>query len=298
MMTELLNDIKLKKRIGLKGFSSVADGHAVLDELRWKGSKTGNCWTLAEWSSNRLLKDERFEEVLIGGGIRYRNKMKNVDVFPGEGKIALEVFGSKEYSRPRSAGEQWTHLLMEQWIPLSKQVPLYKLEKLTAQLLFEVDNCDMRMNAEDYDPTVHAAHISWYFTVENSKSDIRDVEGRPDYMWFGLPLYDSRFKKIDGPQVFMDSGTKRLIYGLKRDTFCSAEVETGKKYKVDIDILPQIKRAFVIAKERGCLTDAKWEDMTIGSTNIGWEVPGIFDCKFTYEKMALIGMPAKVVASV
>ena len=77
MMTELLNDIKLKKRIGLKGFSSVADGHAVLDELRWKGSKTGNCWTLAEWSSNRLLKDERFEEVLIGGGIRYRNKMKN-----------------------------------------------------------------------------------------------------------------------------------------------------------------------------------------------------------------------------
>lgn len=293
---ELLNDIKLKHRIGLKGYSSAVDGHAVLDELRWKGSKTDNFWTLAEWASSGLLKDDRSEEVLIGGGIRYHNRTKNVDIFPGEGKISLEVLGSEEYPQPRKPGDPWVHLLMEQFIPAQQQVHLSKLEKLAAQLTFCIDKCEIRMTQEDYDPTLHAAHISWYFTVENTNSEVRDIEGRPDYLWFGLPLYDNRFKKIDGPQVFMDTGTHRLIYGIKRDVFCEPEVELGKSYTMDVDILPHIKRAFGIAQEKGCLAGAKWEDMAIGSTNIGWEVPGVFDCKLTYENMALIGTPVKTSA--
>jgi len=41
------------------------------------------------------------------------------------------------------------------------------------------------------------------------------------------------------------------------------------------------------AQEQDWLRGARWEDMAIGSTNLGWEIPGTFRCRCTFENLSL-----------
>ena len=74
---------------------------------------------------------------------------------------------------------------------------------------------------------------------------------------------------------------------MNRGDYLPEVIEIGQKYAFRKDILPEIRKAFDIAKKQGWLKGAKWGDMTIGSTNIGWEVPGTFDCEAVLDKVSI-----------
>lgn len=285
---QILQDICFEHEFGLKGLSSALTAHQVFDYLSWKDSKKPYHWTIAEWASKHLLKDEKSIKV-EGNAISFFNESKNVTIYPGKGQIDLFTDTRKEYEKPRGGSDPWIHLLLEQAIPMEKRIMLDKLSSLYMELEFEVSKCDKYMSDEEYDPNVHAGQISWYLTVENCDCKELDFEGRPDYLWFGLPLYDNRFDKSEGTKIFLDYGTQKVIYGKDRDDYLPKQVEIGKTYRLFVDVLPEIKIAFEKAKELGWLKGAKFSSMAIGSTNIGWEIPGTFDVGFKIKKISIIG---------
>ena len=52
-------------------------------------------------------------------------------------------------------------------------------------------------------------------------------------------------------------------------------IETGKAYKIRLNIRPLLQEAFDIAKEKGALEESKFESMALNSLNIGWEVTNV-----------------------
>lgn len=290
MNKSIIDDVKFRNRFGLKGVSSVITGQRVLGEAKWKGAKTGHVWTLSEWSSKHLFLDEMQEEI-IEDGVNFCNRAKSVKIYPGKGKISLALDAREEYDGHRKEGEPWVHLLLEQAIPMEKRVSLSKMDHLFMELSVNITKCDIYMTPEEFKPGLHSAQVSWFLTVENGKEKVFDIEGRPDYMWFGVPIFDYRYNKIEGPQVFLDHGTKKVIYGMNRGDYLPEPIEIGKEYSFRIDVLPEIRKAFDIAKRQGWLKGAEWSDMAVGSMNLGWESPGTFDCGLEINKIGITYAP-------
>jgi len=287
MKVEILQDVNFEHEIGTKGISSALTAHQVFSLLSWPGAKKDYKWTIAEWASRYLFKDVTFvkEE---DGAYKFYNDAKHVKVFPGKGKIELFADTRKEYDAPRGGSDPWIHLLLEQAIPMEKRVKLSTLKNLYMELEFVIDHSDKYMSDEEYDTNRHASQCSWYLTVENCACKQLDFEGRPDYYWFGLPMYDNRFDTMD-PAVFLDYGTQKLICAKKRAEYLEEPLKIGKVYKFKVDVLPKMKECFDKTQELGWLKGATWEDMAIGSTNIGWEIPGTFSAGLIINKLSITG---------
>lgn len=288
MKIEILKDCSFQHKIGLKGLSSALTAHQVFDYLSWPNAQEPSYWTIAEWASKYLMKDVKSVKQ-EGEFFKFYNEAKHVTIYPNKGRIDLFADTRKEYLKARGPQDPWIHLLIEQKVEMEDRVMLDTLDALYMELEFEVAKSDKYMSDEEYNPGVHASQVSWYLTVENCHSDKLDFEGRPDYLWFGLPIYDNRFKKSNGVQMFLDYGTQKVIYGKDRDDYLPKEVEIGKTYRIYVDVLPEIKIAFAKAKEQGWLEGAELSDMAVGSTNIGWEIPGTFDVGFIIKKISIIG---------
>ena len=287
MQNNVLQDPKFQQKFGLKGLSTRISGHQIFGYLQWPEAGERQVWTIAEWASKYLMHSVREEKEVPGGGIEYYNAGKSVILYPGQGKISLRCDTTKEYAEPRKGGEDWIHLLLEEKIERKDRVYLNEMDRLDLTLDFSIDSCENCMSRETYNPMLHAAQACWFFTVECNQDQNLDFEGRPDYLWFGIPLFDNRTEYMDGPQVFLDKGTEKVIYSVKRGEYLQEPIAIGKKYSIRLDILPHIKKAFAVAKEQNWLKGAAWSDMSIGSTNIGWEVPGTFRCQLTLENLGL-----------
>ena len=70
-------------------------------------------------------------------------------------------------------------------------------------------------------------------------------------------------------------------------------MEVGKTYTIKYDILPEVKKALERAQGYGFLKGADFEKMEIGSMNLGWELPGIFDVSFEIDKISIAYKPLK-----
>ena len=152
---------------------------------------------------------------------------------------------------------------------------------------FEITECVRKMTNAEYNPSLHTAQVSWYITLNSTK------EGVTDYIWFGLPLFDARSdgKYLDGFRGIdkgTETGTGMLIYSVQNKNFLTSPVSVGKKVSLDFNILPSIKEALIYAQTNyDFLTDHTVDDFSVGSMNLGWEVPGTFNCGM---KITKIGM--------
>lgn len=288
-MMEILKDVKFEKGFGAMDISS-ANGYGVKRELLIDESKPGRDWLLAQWGTKHSFEHDmiRKESSDDKGNkiVKFFNDAKEVIAYPGEGKVKLNAYASREYVVPRVSGEDWIHLLLEQVFTDSQRVPFAKMNKLEMSLKFTVNKCENKMSEEEYNPSIHAGQISWFITVENPESKELTPEGRPDYMWFGLPIYDNRSDGMEGGHQ-MDWGTMKLIYSVGKAQSLGEIVKIGSTYNLKYDILPQVKIAFDIAQKNGSLPGAEFEKMVIGSMNLGWELPGTFDAEFTIEDISI-----------
>lgn len=286
-MIEILKDNKFEKGFGAMGLTST-EGYKVGKVLDISG-KGEYDWLLAQWATRHSLADE-MQKTEKNGEVLFENAAKTVAVTPGKGKIRLSADAGAEYAEPRKNGEDWIHLLIEQVFKGEQRVPFSEMKKLIMELKFKIAKCKNEMTESEYNPSLHAAQVAWFITVENPESKEVTPEGRPDYMWFGLSVFDNRSDGMDDNYA-LDFGTKKLIYSIGKEKTIGERVEVGKTYTLRYDVLPEIKKAFDIAKENGFLEGAEFDKMQIGSMNLGWKLPGIFAAELDIDGISIAYEP-------
>jgi len=279
---DIILDTQFKKGIGLIGSSS-ADPE-IIDTLRPFGrSKQQPVWKMPQWATRYDLKGLR--PIKHRDTIIYQNEGKKVSFLKTGNTVllGLEVFGSKEYLKPRMSGEAWPHLLLEQ---RTNQTKISQMQALDFQISAKLMYCYNRTGAAD-DPGLHAAQVTFYLLVQNVN---KSSAGLGDYFWFGLPLYDSRHPILEeyaAQDLGKEDATKKFILNVSSKEIFNGSLHQMKWLNIRKDIYPLIKKAFQKAKENGYLRSTNFEDISIESTNLGWEISGTFDCGVQFRNLSL-----------
>ncbi len=242
-------------------------------------------WRLAQWSSKFPLKAAAPER-LGSGALRYSNEAKRITLgAPGtpEADAAFGVNALAEYgTHVRRAGEPWVHLLVEQNI--ERPPALTELHSV----VFHLEARLLRSKQGDmpgYSPGLHAAQFQVFLTVQNLN---RQSAGYGRYLWFGIPVYDDRNRIPREHKTRDTGGTDMFIFTPRGDTYASASAHDGQWLTIHRDILPLLREALETAWARGFLADSKnVSDYRLGSVNMGWEVPGVFDVEMQVRNLSL-----------
>ena len=138
-----------------------------------------------------------------------------------------------------------------------------------------------------------------YLTLQNIDED---SPGFGEFIWFGIPIFDSRhrfpdpFRLIDGdPEEDSErKATGAVIDVLGGETFLQnnyggVNPADGEWATVTVDILPYVRETLVEAKAKGLMRHTEVEQLGMGSFNIGWEIPGVFDCSMELKNIQLTG---------
>ncbi len=249
-------------------------------------------WRLCQWGTRFSL--ESAPELTEPDGARTReNSGKAVRVFPEGmkgGGLWFEVKGGEEYGgRLRQYGESWPHLLLEQRLP---DIPADKFSAMPFKVEFLVAKCDATVT-EGLDPGLHTAHVNAFFTVHNGNAESPDYN---DMIWFGLPLYDARYDIPIGHQaldVGQANATNKFICSMDGAKFFKQPVVVGKWHTLDCDLVPLLREALAASQARGFLADTRFEDLILTTFNLGWEVPGPYDCAVHLRHLTLEGAQKK-----
>lgn len=242
-------------------------------------------WRLAQWGSKFLINSGSFSKK--SDSIIYYGKSKKISFFKKNiniTEIGLEVLGSKEFKTPRKLNEEWPHLLLEQYI--NSDFKLCELEVLEYSASFKLDYC-FNFMGETFNPELHTAQFTQYFTIQNMN---KESKGYGDFFWFGIPVYDYRYKYIKlyaEQDLGKDDATKKFIYSVSSSDIFDGNLHENNTINISSNIYPHIQKGFETAKQRGYLPETTFNDLSVTSMNVGWEVPGIFDCKIIFTSPSL-----------
>lgn len=267
------------------------DGEVVLD-FGFPTRKTA-VWKIAQHFSRFDLTKNATFSVLDNGARVYENEGKRITLTQDEQNawvISLETFCSAEYDRARKAGEDWPHLLIEQDMH-GEYIERYEALYLTMSIKNDyISNC----MAADYDPTLHCFQCSLFFAIQNENPS---SAGFDDFIWFGIPAYDSRCEYKDlyiAEDGGKDDASHKLIYCLGGrewyDSYYDCNPKDGEWATVKVDILPFIYEAVKSAHQQQYLTHTKLSDLKFNSMNLGIEAPGTFDGGLSIKNLSLEGV--------
>lgn len=263
--------------------------------LTYQNTVTGDAqWRMSQWgvlNEAREGYDKTQHDLTLGTetkeGDAYvystQSGSKVVKVDPAKGEIELSVNSQKEYGNiPRMDNEDWPHLLIEQ--PVGDLIFLDQMKNCYMEIEFEL------LKNEKSELNNSTAQFQWIFSLQNLNSNA-GANVYKDYMWFNVTLFDDRYELAPGTGM-IDGGkadaTGKYIYGPKGEYFLGDQrVEVGKRVHVQVDLLPEMIKAFGQAQEAGALNGSNLSDMGLGSINIGWEVPGMYDIGVKIYKLSL-----------
>ena len=250
-------------------------------------------WKIAQHFSRYDLTETGTFFVREDGARVYENPGKRVTLLREEDEtwvISLETICSAEYTHPRVWGEPWPHLLIEQDMT-SEYLDRYDSLPFTISLKNEYLRDCM---GEEYDPVLHCYQTSLFFVVKNQNPA---SPGFGDFIWFGVPGYDSRvpYKELyiaeDGGK---DDASKKLIYCLGGQDWYATHYDrnpkSGQWATVQADLLPFIREMVDVAHQRGYLKNTFFSDLQFNSMNLGAEVTGTFDGAMSIKNMSLLGV--------
>lgn len=248
-------------------------------------------WRLCQWGTGYSL--EGVAPTVVPGDTRVlANAAKEVVVFPGglagDG-LRLTVHGGVEYGDAlRVQGQAWPHLLVEQKI---QNLGLDGLASLNFALEFRVDQCVPETD-KGMDPALHTAHITAFWTVHNRNAQSGDFQ---DMIWFGVPLFDARYPVPHGHQA-VDAGqadaSGKFICTLEGARFHDGPVTIGAWHGITCDLLPLLEEALEASQSKGFLKDTRIKDLAVTGFNLGWEVPGTYDCAVHFKHLKLDAVAA------
>lgn len=263
----------------LKGFELTGPTHQSPHRIETFGqSGAVPVWKVAQWNSRGTLEQVNISDRQV----QMSDSCKSLTLDRKTGAINLTVNASKEYDRPRqSSSEPWVHLLLEQ-SPLAKPVSIAKAKAVWVEFDFELT----KFNAHGVpDPGLHAAQVSWFLYLENTNPQSK---GYKDFLWFGLSIFDNRHDFVPlyaNQDIAMPNGS--FIYTLGSQSYLKEKIVVGKRQKVRYNILPEIQKAIDAAHQRGFFSGSAREDLVFSGTNIGWEIPGMFDVGITFYTLSV-----------
>ena len=285
-----LSDSYFENGIGIMGMSAVTGrkNYGYIDYGGTVDAEKNSVWQLAQWSGKSDFAKDKTETLLDDGSYEYAAGGKKVVVNTETGRLTLAIDARQEYDHPRLPSESWVHNLIEQNFEQSMNVGA--VSNIYAKAKFTIDKCDKYMSKTEYNANFHNAQLLWYISVTNKpENTFYDSttqtwsRGRyGDYIWFGVPLWEvNRLQITEGCKY--DEGTGQFIYALNNGWYLNVPIEPGEECEFKFDILPYIKTALQTCKERGGMVNCTYDNLYVTYMNLGWEVPGTFDCSATFD---------------
>lgn len=265
----------------------------VIRDILARDASAPPVWRLAQWGTRFNLESAQLER-LPDGSRQLANPGKSVRVYPGglagEG-ILLAVHGGVEYNNTlRKRGEAWPHLLIEQ--NMAGRLSMEGVIGLDFRVEFRVEHCAPTVE-EGLERGLHTAHINAFWTVHNRNPESPDYK---DMIWFGVPLFDARYPIPPGHQA-LDIGkadaTGKFICTIAGKEFYDEPVVLHRWHSLSCDLLPHLRNALAASQKHGYLKTTAFEDLEPTSFNLGWEVPGPYDCAIRLRGLDLVARRAK-----
>ena len=212
------------------------------------------------------------------------DESKAIKVNPDTGSLIMELNASKEYDHPRKDKEEWPHILFQE--SFTKQPLIKDLESLKLSMNVLMHKSEMHMTTEEYNPSLHTIqYIMYIYVYSNAALDAGQ------YMFFGIPIYDYRYK-VMRENGLIDAGTAgntgNFIYQMSTLDYLPNGLTVGQEEHIEIDLIQSISNALILAQTFGKLANSTINDLYITSMNIGFEIPGTFDCSIELSGLSLI----------
>jgi len=234
-------------------------------------------WGLAQWSSRFDLSQAK-REVVAPRSIRYFDGAKSVSFdlrSPERAVMTLGVDGNTEYDgKAPKRGAAWPHLLLERSLIVHPR--LAELDSVGFRISYRL----IRQEASKppgWNAQRHTAQFLLYITLRNQN---RKSPGLGDYLWFGVSMYDARYRHTPSHKM-ADLGTQdkrgtgKFIFNPAGNRYTSRSAHDGQWITIQQDLLPMMKEALRDAWGKGFLADSQQlGDYGLGSMNCGWEVTG------------------------
>ncbi len=281
-VVQLLKDPDFRR--GFKVYDPKPGKHVLRGTIQVHPRRAKPVWGLAQWSSRFTLAGAAPER-LDSGAVRFADAAKAVTFGPTSGPERGMIFtlnARREYgSRFRRPGEPWPHLLAEQRFAIHPAIADL------ARLRFRIQ-CRLRStraySSTDKKAAGQAAQFVAYLTVQNLN---RRSPGRGDYLWFGVQMYDSRYR-VPKPHAALDTGTGKFIYNPDGSVYTDQSTHDGTWVTIDRDLLPLIHKGLQTAWQRGHLRRSRdLADFRLGEFNIGWELPGTLDVEMQWRDLRI-----------
>lgn len=273
----LLDDTQFER--GFIVWSPKPGRHVKEGIVRPNDSAAEPVWGLAQWHSRFTLAEAKREQ-LPGGLVRFSDGAKAVTFFPhgGDADVSLALTGNTEYDgRAPQPGDPWPHLLAER--KLLGHPAVTELGSLRMAVRYRLVRADVH-RPHGFDARRHTAQFVFYITVQNRN---RLSAGFGDYFWFGVPMYDTRYR-LPRAHKAVDRGSDRkpatgkFIFNPSGERYTTQSVHDGDWAAIEKDLLPLIREGLETAWQRGYLQDSrKMADYRLIAMNTGWEVTGPLD---------------------
>lgn len=234
---------------------------------------SGAYYNMPQWGAAKSLFYSDFSKE--NDTYIYTNEYRELKVNPKEGSITIGLDTYKEYQDlyqgEKPTGAFWSHYLLESQFPNELQTRLSTLENLYVK--FDITFNELVCKGAE------PAQFLFYFCFW-------DATLSRNAMWFGVPIYDSRYnyiteyKQLDNQN---SSNTGLPIYSISsKDYMGSSKVVTGKTYHIDIDVIDYIKQGFIYWATQGAFPEGTdFTNLMLYYMNIGWEIPGQYKVSST-----------------
>ena len=249
-------------------------------------------WTMCQWWTPYNFVNATYSK--NGETHIYENESRRLEVNPGEGSLHMELNADMEYEEkfggPRDPAASWSHFLIQQNFPSELVKSPSTFEGLYVEMDVTIE--ESTYLGEGQPLGAECAQLLFYFCLFNrvpADSNPEEVGVNGTGMWFGVPIYDSRYDYVDryigGDTGFVGS-TNRMIYSIPSQSYMGrGPVEMNHTYKIRIDVLDLLKEAFIYGVKNDYLPNCLWNNLYLTYMNFGWELPGQYKVSSTLSNL-------------
>ena len=249
-------------------------------------------WTMCQWWTPYNFVNATYSK--NGETHIYENESRRLEVNPGEGSLHMELNADMEYEEkfggPRDPAASWSHFLIQQNFPSELVKSPSTFEDLYVEMDVTIE--ESTYLGEGQPLGGECAQLVFYFCLFNrvpADSNPEEVGVNGTGMWFGVPIYDSRYDYVDryigGDTGFVGS-TNRMIYSIPSQSYMGrGPVEMNHTYKIRIDVLDLLKEAFIYGVKNDYLPNCLWNNLYLTYMNFGWELPGQYKVSSTLSNL-------------
>jgi len=265
----------------------------TLDPYDW-GMKPN--WHISQWMTDYEINPDTgsyYEDKVSESKRKYSSgpssvtNAKTLTMDSSNGNFSLECNCEFEYEGgtkiPKSityGNDWWVHYLIEQ--ELVNPVHVVETSSIYVDLKYQVTNCD-KIKAFYKD----SCEFYWYITVQNKnvKSEYYDT-----FVWFGLNLFQAtKCGQVDPGDFTFEFGSNVALYRPTSKDYLKGGTlpNVGDVVEIKIDIWNYIMTVFTLPAFKAFWGTTQLEDLYIGATNIGYEVPGMYNINANIDHVGL-----------